>query len=435
MNKRIDTSAGAQRIAQDETLIIGRLGSVSGEIAVDFVSGLGAGQVYVGGFVIGSHAGAELDGNDDLVIRESGAVMAAGVLGSDAVRLSGVGNNIVVQGSIFGTDTGITSEAGSTMRVLIARNGGVQGGSNNTGNDHDMHSAAIAASSGAVVTNLGAIIGDLNPDTGKRVAVLNARATTQEDEGYDAELYAELTLVNRGLVRGDVIMGGGIDRYDGRGDGWVVGTIDLGNGNDIAFGGNDVDFILGGAGSDSIRGGDGRDTIHGGDNGDYIIGGLDNDYLWGDGGNDLLVGARGNDTLRGGEGDDFLKGNHGDDSLFGGGNHDRIDGGSGDDFLSGSRGRDTLEGRDGNDTLSGGEQADVFLFRFGTGDDIIVDFSISDGDAINLRHAPSIHSFTDLVANHVVDTPDGALITTSFGDTILVQGVAVADLDEASFIF
>lgn len=67
----------------------------------------------------------------------------------------------------------------------------------------------------------------------------------------------------------------------------------------------------------------------------------------------------------------------------------RIDGGGGNDTIRGSSGDDTLAGGSGSDVLTGGAGADTFLYLsardsgFGSGD-TITDFSVEDGDRIDL---------------------------------------------------
>jgi surface adhesion protein len=58
---------------------------------------------------------------------------------------------------------------------------------------------------------------------------------------------------------------------------------------------------------------------------------------------------------------------------------------SGDETAIGGAGNDIFYGSDGNDTLTGGGGADVFKFVAGdSGADLITDFSIADGDKVDL---------------------------------------------------
>ena len=67
-----------------------------------------------------------------------------------------------------------------------------------------------------------------------------------------------------------------------------------------------------------------------------------------------------------------------------------IDAGAGNDTLIGGGGRDQLNGGDGNDTLTGGGGGDRFTFSSRldpvANRDTITDFSISDGDRIELKN-------------------------------------------------
>ncbi|WP_299689035.1 retention module-containing protein [uncultured Vibrio sp.] len=85
--------------------------------------------------------------------------------------------------------------------------------------------------------------------------------------------------------------------------------------------------------------------------------------------NTELISGSGNDRLEGGAGDDTLVGGDGNDTLIGGG------------------GSDILTGGDGSDILTGGDGMDSFVwFNIQDGvEDTITDFSLSEGDQIDLR--------------------------------------------------
>jgi Ca2+-binding RTX toxin-like protein len=82
-------------------------------------------------------------------------------------------------------------------------------------------------------------------------------------------------------------------------------------------------------------------------------------------------------------------GGDGDDRFLGNGLDNVIYGMRGDDSLNGLQGNDTLAGGAGNDTLIGNIGADIFLFDraldAATNVDVIVDFSVADGDLIWLE--------------------------------------------------
>jgi Ca2+-binding RTX toxin-like protein len=85
-------------------------------------------------------------------------------------------------------------------------------------------------------------------------------------------------------------------------------------------------------------------------------------------------------TVYGGQGDDILWGANGNDTLNGGDGDDRLFGGAGDD------------------TLVGGAGQDAFQFTATSGNDTIVDFSISDQDSLEFYYrsesAASINNLT-----------------------------------------
>lgn len=127
--------------------------------------------------------------------------------------------------------------------------------------------------------------------------------------------------------------------------------------------------------ANSIKGGKGADKIYGDEGNDSIFGGKGKDILYGEKDNDLLKGDAGNDTLYGGSGKD---------TLYGGANNDLLYGNADNDKLFGDSGNDTLDGGAGNDTLKGGAGKDVFIYRAGEGNDVITDYSASQGDKIQI---------------------------------------------------
>ncbi|WP_052496971.1 MULTISPECIES: calcium-binding protein [unclassified Rhizobium] len=154
--------------------------------------------------------------------------------------------------------------------------------------------------------------------------------------------------------------------YGGRGDDTINGL----NGDDWLFGDRGSDKLTGGSGSDTIFGGNDDDTITGGDGNDWIFGGDDKDELDGGAGDDLLLGEEGGDVLRGGVGNDVLWGGEGRDRLFGNDGSDVF-------RLGAPRGDD-------DDTYTGGAGADFYQIVDRFDDDVILDFSVRDGDRLVL---------------------------------------------------
>ncbi|WP_241090048.1 calcium-binding protein [Pseudomonas viridiflava] len=99
---------------------------------------------------------------------------------------------------------------------------------------------------------------------------------------------------------------------------------------------------------------------------------------------DSLFGLSGNDTLNGRAGDDTLDGGDGRDTLNGEDGNDTLLGGAGNDSLTGGYGNDTLDGGSGNDSLDGGYGSDTYVFRKGSGQDTISNYSYNDTTANKL---------------------------------------------------
>jgi Ca2+-binding RTX toxin-like protein len=103
---------------------------------------------------------------------------------------------------------------------------------------------------------------------------------------------------------------------------------------------------------------------------------------------DILNGGDGADTLNGGLGNDTISGGEGLDTIFGGGGSDSLLGGLDNDYIFGGDGNDRLYGESGDDTLVGGAGSDTFGFyalpSTKEGIDTIADFTVSDGDKIEI---------------------------------------------------
>jgi hypothetical protein len=166
-------------------------------------------------------------------------------------------------------------------------------------------------------------------------------------------------------------------------------------------------------------------TLTGTDGGDTLIG---------TSAKDTLSGLGGNDTLKGKGGDDVLDGGTGRDKLIGGNGDDRLTGGSGNDTLTGNKGDDTLIGGTGDDVYRGQFGADVFVVDDNGGDDTIRDFSVSEGDRIDVR-ALGITGFWQLQDD--ITTVSSSETTIDFkghGSTLTLVG-STGTLGPESFIF
>ncbi len=225
----------------------------------------------------------------------------------------------------------------------------------------------------------------------------------------------------------------GDDQLDG-GSGEDI--LNGGEGNDGLSGGSGADSLSGGSGADALSGGSGNDTLDGGTGDDTLLGGAGDDTVIGGLGADTLEGGSGNDRLAGDEGSDTLKGGSGDDELLGGAGNDYLNGSSGNDVLDGGSGRDRLYLGAGDDQATGGADADRFVFRnedLNGSVDTITDFSISEGDVLDLRGlnlddggADTLDWFN--VNSEIVDGTDVSIALSA--DTTLILEGAAADFDQ-----
>ena len=159
------------------------------------------------------------------------------------------------------------------------------------------------------------------------------------------------TIVEDDLTQ--IFLSEGRDRYNGSSDSdWIYG---LGN-NDRINGRNGDDILNGGSGNDNLNGGNGTDTAsYDGASGSVSV---------------TLASTRGQNT--GAAGRDQLR------------NIENLVGSAYDDELSGNGLVNVLDGAAGDDLLFGGGRADTFVFKTGSGDDTIGDFSSGEGDLIDV---------------------------------------------------
>lgn len=211
-----------------------------------------------------------------------------------------------------------------------------------------------------------------------------------------------------------------------------------GGGSDRLRGFGGDDFLHGGFGNDSLWGGDGRDSMHGCNGNDRMWGQAGHDFMHGGLGNDALWGGTGNDSLHGCFGNDTLKGEAGNDFLHGGFGNDQLSGGSGNDTLNGCFGDDLVDGGAGNDLLSGGYGRDTFVFDGRS--DRIIDFE-TGGCGCGADQAEVIRvdlaGTDDYAALMAAARQDGAdaVFDLGGGNRLVLEGVALAELDDSMFVF
>ncbi|OCK55842.1 VCBS domain-containing protein [Bradyrhizobium sp. LMTR 3] len=115
--------------------------------------------------------------------------------------------------------------------------------------------------------------------------------------------------------------------------------------------------------------------------------------------------------------------------------------GTGPDItLVGTDGKDVIFATDYTDTLTGGAGADQFVFRAGSGDDTITDFTLGEDKIDLFDHLPfdagDADSFDAWIANdaEVKQVASGTVIHLDGGDSILLTNVSRANLHMNDFI-
>jgi Ca2+-binding RTX toxin-like protein len=101
-------------------------------------------------------------------------------------------------------------------------------------------------------------------------------------------------------------------------------------------------------------------------------------------------------------------------------------------WLLGGAGNDTINGGAGNDVLFGEGGADTFVFRRGTGGDLIGDFTPGT-DRIDIAGI-GYSSFAQVQAR-MVQNGGSTAIDLGAGDFIVLVGVSLASLGAADIIF
>ena len=351
---------------------------ISGRDGNDELSGLDGDDTLFGGL-----GNDKLNGNDgnDFLDGGAGNDIASGQNGDDTVN-GGDGDDRLYGG--FGNDV-LSGDAGNDM---------IDG---NPGND------TLSGGDGAD-----------RLDGGSGNDLLNGGA------GDDTLL---------GGADADAIFGSEGNDYLNGGSG--ADTLYGNNGNDRLFGSIGADRMFGGFGDDYLNGGDQGDVIDGNEGSDTIYGGSGNDTLRGGNNIDRLFGGDGADQVSGGDQGDIVRGGNGDDRLYGQGGEDMLYGDAGNDALFGGDQADNLRGGAGDDTLTGGSGHDRFSFENGWGNDTITDFADNGIEKINLFGVTGATGLGELT---ITDTAQGALIEYG-GNSILLQGVAAAQLGSEDFIF
>lgn len=328
-------------------------------------------------------AGILMAGPDsDIVVGQTGLVK-----GYTGVDLAGVNTNIRNEGRIIGDGYGILAHHNNSIdnAGVIRATFGIS-----TYND-DVH---VLNEAGARIVSVGAAI-VLAGTASTHSRVVN-HGLLEGTEAAVKSLASNDTVINRGVMKGDIQLGEGDDVFDNRG-GSVDHNIVGGAGNDTLFADKAATHLV-------EKSGEGLDTVK----------------------------ATVSYTLSANVENLVLLGKHDLDGI-GNGADNKIDGTTGDNKLVGKAGMDTLNGFAGDDTLSGGTGGDVFLFAMGSGHDVVTDFK-SGEDHIDLSGLDAIADFDDLKAHHLTVSGDNLIIHAG-GDTLTLENVGKADLAFEDFFF
>jgi len=224
--------------------------------------------------------------------------------------------------------------------------------------------------------------------------------------------------------------------------------------NNVMVGGAGNDTLNGGAGNDNLQGGAGNDALNGGDGDDSLLGEAGNDTLTGGAGNDVLNGGAGVDSMAGGAGNDSYTVDNAADVVteLAGAGSDTVNTtlasytlganvenlrftGSGGFTGTGNALANTIIGGAGNDVLNGGAGNDTFVFNPGFGHDTIGDFDANPAGGQDHMDLRGLGITAATFASQVSIAGAGADTMVTIGaDSILVQGVAPAQITAADFL-
>ncbi len=412
--------------AGDELIVTPGAALVMPEASLSDIGVSGATAINFGGYVY--LQALAVDANVTFGITASGQFISGST-----------GSAITLNGGHLDTAGQITAANGTAVEALGA------GASLSNAGRISGHLGVLLGGTGADLVNLGTVEGaSVGVSVTSNQAEVTNLGTISADTAVSITLVAgnSFALVNSGLIGGNVTSTGASDDTV-RNAGTIVGTVNLGAGNDSYAGGHLTGDLSMGLGNDTVdaRGNAVAGVIYdAGGNDLYLIDSPMTRITDTGAGHDIvqswcsfrlfdglevlnLRGAAdlngfGNDlanSITGTAGKNLLIGGGGADTLYGAAGDDTLTGGFGADVLRGGVGDDVLRGQQGKDVLTGGLGHDTFVFA-GLGDtstlvgtaDTITDF-VTGVDHIDLSAIDA--NTTNALANDAFDF----IGTQSFG--------------------
>jgi Ca2+-binding RTX toxin-like protein len=251
------------------------------------------------GNIFGDEAGVSFQGDDASIVNNIGRSIAGY---HDGIRFEGDGARLTNHGAVSGHMNDGVHFYTTSNDVILNNDGTIFGVDDAVSLNSDFD--------GGTVNNSGLIYGDrgmfINTTSGLTTVIHNMAGGTIE--GTFESIFngiGRIFLDNRGTIIGDINLNA------------QVGDV------------NDTVVNRGKIAGDVLLG-DGNDTFRG------KGGGISSD-VFGEVGNDKLIGGKKNDTLNGGDGLDLIRGGRGKDKLFGGADDDGFDFNSIKDSVRGSK--------------------------------------------------------------------------------------------------
>ena len=364
---------------------------------------------------------------DDVLNGGTGADTMVGGTGNDSYTVDNAGD-VVTEQTGEGTDTvssGISYTLGVNVENLILAGGAAAGTGNSLGNVITGNNVANTLNGGdgddALSGNAGSdtLIGGAGDDSLNGGSGIDSASGGAGNDTYFVNLVTDTVTE---------LAGEGTDTVYSSSSEFTLST----NVENIVLQGASASRATGNTAANSMTGNTGANTLAGLAGNDVLSGGLGNDKLIGGAGSDLLTGGLGNDVYQIvdsldtvtellGEGTDIVQayvnytlganverlylygsavsgtGNELANIIVGTGAANTLNGKAANDVLYGGAGNDSISGGAGRDRLYGEAGADVFVFddgdfggvSSGTAD-VIHDFSLIDGDTIDLSAVDAI---------------------------------------------